>query len=82
MKEIDPDNLENFHIPEKIISDLFEISGESESSRGFLMAFVGQDGRPIIYSKSASQVVEMFLRKSMEEYLIELEGSDSLDSLQ
>lgn len=80
MKEIDPENLENFHLPEGVLSELFELTGETESNRGFLMACVGQDGRPFIYSKSASQVVELGLRKSMEEYLIELE--DSLDHLQ
>ena len=38
MKDIDPENLETFHIPESVLSELFELTGESESNRGFLLA--------------------------------------------
>lgn len=81
MKDIDPENLETFHIPESVLSELFELTGESESNRGFLLACVGQDGRPFIYSKAASQVVELGIRKAVEEYLIELQEGNSLDFL-
>jgi hypothetical protein len=79
LKNIDPENLEAFNLPDSVLGKLFELTGESEQSRGFLLACVGQDGRPFIYSKSSSQVVEMGLRKSMEEYLLELQNSDSMD---
>jgi len=81
MKDIDPENLETFSIPESILNELFELTGESESNRGFLLACVGQDGRPFIYSKSSSQVVELGIRKAVEEYLIELQEGNSLDYL-
>jgi hypothetical protein len=81
MKDIDPDNLEDFKIPENLLNELFELTGESESSRGFLLACVGQDGRPFIYSKSASQVVELGIRKAIEEYLIEIQEGNTLDFL-
>lgn len=79
MSNIDPENLETFHIPESILNELFELTGESESNRGYLLACVGQDGRPFIYSKSASQVVELGIRKALEEYLVNLSETDSLD---
>jgi hypothetical protein len=79
MKDIDPENLETFHIPESLLDELFELTGESEGSRGFLLACVGQDGRPFVYCKSASPVVELGIRKAMEEYLMEQQENDSLD---
>lgn len=80
MDNIDPENLEAFKIPEGLLEELFEITGESESSRGFLLACVGQDGRPFIYTKAASQVIELGLRKAIEEYLIEVSENNSLDN--
>jgi hypothetical protein len=81
MKDIDPENLETFHIPESVLNELFELTGESESNRGFLLACVGQDGKPFIYSKAASQVIELGIRKAVEEYLIEIQEGNSLDFL-
>tara|TARA_B110000495_G_C22932208_1_gene544999 strand:- start:814 stop:1068 length:255 start_codon:yes stop_codon:yes gene_type:complete len=81
MNNIDPDNLETFHIPEGVLQELFELTGESESSRGFVLACVGQDGRPFIYSKSASQVIELGIRKALEDYLTEIQEGNSLDFL-
>lgn len=81
MKDIDPDNLKGFQIPETFLSELFELTGESESSRGFILGCVGQDGRPFVYAKASSPVIDLGLRKSMEDYLIETEDSDSMDFL-
>ena len=81
MKDIDPENLETFHIPESVLNELFELTGESESNRGFLLACVDQDGKPFIYSKAASQVIELGIRKAVEEYLIEIQEGNSLDFL-
>jgi len=81
MENIDPENLETFKIPEGLLAELFEITGESESSRGFILACVGQDGRPFIYTKASSQVIELGLRKAIEEYFIEVSENNSLDNL-
>ena len=81
MKDIDPDYLSEFQIPESFLYELFELTGESENNRGFLLACVGQDGRPFIYSKAASPVVELGVRKAMEEFLVESQGHDTLDYL-
>mgnify|MGYP006190769673 CR=1 FL=1 len=81
MKNIDPENLEVFHIPESLLDELFELTGESEGNRGFLLGCVGQDGRPFVYSKSASPVIDLGIRKAMEEYLRDQEENDNLDFL-
>ena len=81
MENFNPDDIEEFHIPEGFLKELFELTGESENSRGFLLACVGQDGRPFIYMKAASPVVELGIRKAMESFLVESQGHDSLDYL-
>ena len=81
MEDFDPEELEEFHIPEGILKELFELTGESENSRGFLLACVGQDGRPFIYMKASSPVVELGVRKAMEQFLVESQGHDSIDYL-
>ena len=81
MKNIDPENLEVFHIPESLLDELFELTGESEGNRGFLLGCVGQDGRPFVYSQSASPVIDLGIRKAMEEYLRDQEENDNLDFL-
>ena len=40
------------------------------------MAYVSQDGCPVIYTKVASSIVEMGLRKALEKYLIEAENNE------
>jgi hypothetical protein len=79
MENLDPENLESFKIPDSILNEIYELTGESSSNRGFLLACVGQDGRPFIYSRSETQVIELGIRKALEQYLIELEGTNSLD---
>lgn len=79
MENLDPENLESFKIPDSILNEIYELTGESSSNRGFLLACVGQDGRPFIYSRSETQVIELGIRKALEQYLIELESTNSLD---
>jgi len=70
MKEIDPDNLEVFHIPDSILQEIYELTGEFDSSKGFILACVGQEGKPFVYSRASSDVVLLGLHKALEEYLM------------
>ncbi|MDB4348290.1 hypothetical protein OAA62_00080 [bacterium] len=79
MENLDPENLESFKIPDSILNEIYELTGESSSNRGYLLACVGQDGRPFIYSRSETQVIELGIRKALEQYLTELEDTNSLD---
>lgn len=81
MKDVDPENLEEFKIPDSILDEIYELTGESSSNRGLLLVCVGQDGRPFIYSRAENPVIELGLRKSLEQYLMELENTNSLDFL-
>ena len=69
MDDIDPEDLPKFEIPNSFLGKLFDFTGTGEGTRGFVLSFVNQDGRPMIFSKTDTQVVEMGLRKALETYL-------------
>lgn len=84
--DFNENDLSAFKLPESFLNQLFEFSGSTDGNKGFVLAFVNQDGAPMIYSKSDNQIVEMGLRKALEKYLMELEelelpnsGRDYLD---
>ena len=79
--DIDPDNLDSLAIPESMLEQLFDFSGDAEHSKGFILAFVTQDGKPLVFTKTQNQIVEMGLRKALEKYLIGLEESESMLNL-
>ncbi len=76
--DIDPENLDSFAIPETLLKQLFEFSGDGDHSKGFILAFVTQKGNPLVYTKAQNQIVEMGLRKSLEKYLIGTEEAESM----
>lgn len=80
MKKNSSENFKNFKIPENFFNKLFEFTGSDDSSRGFIVAYVDQDGCPMIYSKVCSPIVEMGLIKAIEKYLDEVDNDQqSLD---
>ncbi len=85
-EDFNENDLPQFRLPESFLQQLFDFSGSTDGNKGFVLAFVNQDGAPMIYSKSDNQIVEMGLRKALEKYLMELEelelpnsGRDYLD---
>ena len=73
MTEDVPDNLpEEFTIPNSFLDKLFEFTGDGDDG-GFILAYVTQDGRPLIQCKIGSQIVEMGLRKALEKFLDDME---------
>lgn len=73
----DPDSLPEFNIPESFLEQLFEFTGgPSGGDKGFVLVYTDQNGRPMVYTRSESQIIEMGLRKSMEKYLIDIEHTD------
>jgi len=81
MKKDQPsEDFRQFKIPENYFNRLFEFTGSDESSKGFIVAYVSQDGCPMIYTKVANPIVEMGLVKALEKYLVEVNNSqDSID---
>jgi hypothetical protein len=72
----DPDDIPDFTLPERILDQLYEFSGNGDSGKGFMLAFVGQTGAPTIYTKTDTQIIEMGLRKAIEQYLQQSEQAD------
>tara|TARA_Y100000310_G_C20535074_1_gene740456 strand:+ start:539 stop:820 length:282 start_codon:yes stop_codon:yes gene_type:complete len=76
-EEFNADDLPPFVFPEKFLEQIFEFSGSTDGNKGFLLAFVNQDGSPMIYTRTDNQIIEMGLRKALEKYLIDAEEAGS-----
>tara|TARA_Y100000310_G_C20528358_1_gene737219 strand:- start:592 stop:864 length:273 start_codon:yes stop_codon:yes gene_type:complete len=74
---IDPDQLPHFHVPEEFLNQLYDFTGGADHSSGFVLSYVDDRGRALVYCKTGSQIVEMGLRKALEKYLSEVEESES-----
>ena len=66
---IDPENLGSFQLPENIINQLFEFTGSSGGDSGFILSYVNQEGLPSVITKANSPIIELGLRKALEQYL-------------
>ena len=75
---INPENLSNFKMPESLLNKIYELSGEAEHTKGFILAFSTQEGKPLVFTRAQNQITEMGLRKALEKYLINLEETESI----
>lgn len=81
-QDVDPDNLPTFQMPESFMNKLFELTGnEVEKNRGFVLSYVSHDGRPMVYARAETQIIEMGLRKALEKYLAEMERAEDAQNL-
>ena len=73
MPSFDPNNneLPLFSIPESTLLQFFELTGNAESHKGFILAYVNEAGSPVIFSKTDSQIVEMGLQHALRQFLEE-----------
>lgn len=60
-----------FEIPQKLLDQLYELTGGSDSYKGFIIAYSTENGEPIIYNRCDTQVTEYGLHKALETYLQE-----------
>ena len=74
--DLDPQGLPAFSLPPKLIDQLYEFSGNSEGTRGFVLVHINQDGTPVVYFKSDTQIIELGLRKAMEQFILDFEEVD------
>jgi hypothetical protein len=74
MSEVDDDFNCNklFSIPESFLDKMYEFTGNGEDG-GFILAYVNQQGKPMIQCKISSQIIEMGLRKALEKFLGDME---------
>ena len=76
----DPDSEFKFQIPQEFLEKLYEFTGGSEGNSGFVLSYVDDQGKAMVYCRASSQIIEKGLRKSLEKYLIQMEeGETSLD---
>ena len=81
-QDIDPANLPLFQLPESFLNKMFELTGNGdEKNRGFILSYVAHDGRPMVYARAETQIIEMGLRKALERYLTEMERSEDAQNL-
>lgn len=73
---IDPENLSKFNLPESILQQLFEFTGSTSGDSGFILSFVNQDGLPSVITKATSPIIEMGLRKALEQYLEQIAAQE------
>jgi len=79
-EEINFSEIPKFQIPSNFLDQLYEFTGNEDGNAGYVLTYVDDSGRALVYSRSSSQIVEMGLRKALEKYLIELEeGEISFD---
>lgn len=76
--DINPDELEPFSLPPGLLQQLFDLSGDGDHSKGFILGFVTQEGKPLVFTKTQNQIVEMGLRKALEKYLIGVEENENM----
>ena len=74
---IDPENLPHFHIPENFLDQLYDFTGSSDAGRGFVLSYVDDEGRAMVFTKTSSQIIEMGLRKALEKYLVQIEDIET-----
>ena len=60
-----------FTLPEKILNQLYELTGGPEAYKGFIIAYSDENGTPIIYTNCDSQITESGLIKCIESYISE-----------
>ena len=58
-----------FKLPQKILSQLYELTGGAEAYKGFIIAYCDENSTPIIYTSCDSQITESGLIKSIEDYI-------------
>ena len=72
--KFDPENLPEFKMPTNLLEKIFDLSGNHDVGKGVLVAYLTQEGNPVIFMKASGKIIEMGLRKATECYLEEAES--------
>lgn len=81
-KNLNLNDSNKFVIPDHFLDKLYGFTGGQEGNSGFILSYVDESGKAVVYTRASSQIIEMGLRKALEQYLIELEeGEISIDSI-
>ena len=66
---MDDNKFKKFKLPEKMLQDLYELTGGPNCYKGFVIAYCDENGTQVIYTNCESQITESGLLKSIEDYL-------------
>jgi len=71
-----------FQLPQKILNQLYELTGGKDCYKGFIIVYSDENGTPIVYTNCESQILESGLIKSLEDYIQENweENSEEIES--
>ena len=58
-----------FLLPEKILNELFELTGSKDAYKGFIIAYCDEQGTPIVFTNCESQITESGLIRCIENYI-------------
>jgi hypothetical protein len=58
-----------FKIPEKMLNELYEISGGPDAYKGVVVVYSTENGEPVVFTKCDSVLTEYGLHKALEKYL-------------
>mgnify|MGYP000255682083 CR=1 FL=1 len=58
-----------FLLPDKILNELYELTGNKDAYKGFIIAYCDEGGTPIVYTNCESLITESGLIKSIENYI-------------
>lgn len=59
-----------FMMPDSLLEKIYELSGGSDKYKGIILCASSESGSPLIFSKFESTIVELALRKSLEQWLL------------
>jgi len=80
MEDFDPNSEYHFSIPKDFLERLYDFTGGKEGNAGFVLSYVNDEGKALVYTRASSEIVEMGLRKALEKYLMHMEeGEISID---
>lgn len=60
-----------FEVPQKLLDKLYELTGGPNCYKGFIIVYSTEEGQPIIYTKTDTQITEYGLLRALEEFLTE-----------
>lgn len=66
-----------FIMPDSLLEKIYELSGDSEKYKGFILCAASESGSPMVYSKFDSIVSDYALRKSLEQWLIRADDQET-----
>lgn len=78
-EEFNIDDLPEFHVPDSFFNTLYEFTGTGgKTEGGYMIAYVTHDGKPVVKTRSGSQIIEMGLRKAMFTFLDTMDSADQM----